>query len=308
MDKLLIPLVHFFHFHKFCKMLEASFYFSFSPVAVAPPVGSVSRCYLYRALPPLGNLHTANLLKMLNVCRGTLFFLFFSLKFAAVVLWLFLLRCNPFKLRELETIGSLSSPSIKVTIIRPHCISIMSEPIRANSWDSSAISESALKSRRARQKIKPSYERRVYVANLITFSADPLKYHPCNARGIFRGGEGGGGRSCLVSWWERLLAVKPVKGAAPPLLRWLPPLGWLKSIILFRSTLVKLHGFIKRAGFIRAELRHSGTMSIKCGSIECKFLVITVHSCLPTASHPIETLRFCLNGLKDAFLGACFTR
>lgn len=99
--------------------------------------------------------------------------------------------------------------------------------------------------------------------------------------------------------------MKPVKGAASPPPPWLPPLGRLKSIIVFRSTLVKLHGFIKRGGFIRAELRHSGTMSIKCGSIKYKFLEITVHSCLPTASHPTETLSFCLNGFDFKLNPVC---
>lgn len=170
----------------------------------------------------------------------------------------------------------------------------MSETIRANSWDSSAISESALESRRVRQKIELSYERCAYArkSNNLFSGSFEIPALSCEQY-LSRGGRRGWVALLLVSWKQPLLAVKPVKGAASPPPQWLPPLCWFKSIILFWSTPVKLHGFIKRGGFIRAELRHSGTMSIKCGCIKSKFLVITVHSCWPTASHVIETSSFC---------------
>lgn len=151
---------------------------------------------------------------------------------------------------------------------------------------------------KARQKIEPSYERCVYARKSNNLFSGSFEIPSLYCQRYFSRLEGGGG-GCSPVWCpDRSVSLpwKPVEGAAWPPPPRLPPLGWLKSIILFRSTLVKLHGFIKRGGFIRAELRHSGTMSIKCGSIKCKFLEITVHSCLPTASHPIETLRFCLNG------------
>lgn len=162
------------------KCFESLFLFC-SPVATAPTVGSVSCYYLHSTphpTPPLFGKTT--FCKSFENAECNTLGLFPSL-FFFLDSGLLQLRCDcaiskfaiPWTFSSLKRSALRPGPAIKVTIIRPRCISIMSETISTNSWDSSAISESALKSQRVCQKIELSYERRVYARksnNLFTGS------------------------------------------------------------------------------------------------------------------------------------------
>lgn len=176
----------FLHFHNFCKMFESSFLIR-SPAAAAPTVGSLSCYYLYSALPPLGNLHFANLLKMLNARLGTFSFFFDSSlpqlccdcvcsKFAI-----------PWTFASWKQSALRPRPGVKVTIIRPRCISIMSETIRATHGTLQQSAKVLWKAGASVRKLSCHTSAVFMLANLITFSVDPLKYQPCNASSVFRG-------------------------------------------------------------------------------------------------------------------------